>query len=173
MAVPFDLKGLKVTGPPVPILEAVTMASVTGAAEFGAFADGSLAYVPGAETGVERTLAWVDRKGTSQPLSAPPHPYGGPRLSPDGQRVAVGAVGIVGGNTGVWVYDLARGTLTRLIETGRTLLASPIWTPDGKRLTFQSGEGALMDLYWMSADGSGGPERLAHSDSIQWPGSWS
>jgi len=79
----------------------VTMTPITGAAEFGASADGSLAYVPGAETGVERTLVWVDRKGAPQPLPAPPRAYMSPRLSPDGQRVAVGID--VGPNGGVCV----------------------------------------------------------------------
>src|SRR5262249_22438775 len=71
LAVPFDLKQLKVTGPPIPVLEGVTMTAITGAAEFGASADSSFAYVPGAETGVERTLVWVDRMGAPQPLPAP------------------------------------------------------------------------------------------------------
>src|SRR5262249_34519400 len=99
LAVPFDLKRLEVTGPPVPILEAVTMTSVTGTAEFGVSADGSLAYVPGAKTGVERTLVWVDRKGAPQPLPAAPRAYMSPRLSPDGQRMAIA---IVDPSVGVW-----------------------------------------------------------------------
>jgi Tol biopolymer transport system component len=48
-----------------------------------------------------------------------------------------------------------------------------IWTPDSKRVTFSSFAGGPWDLYWMSADGSGGPERLTPGESYQWPGSWS
>src|SRR5262249_47960326 len=125
LTVPFDLKGLKVTGPPVPVLEGVSTNPITGAAEFGASADGSLAYVPGGETGVGMLL-WVDRKGAPRPVPAPPRVYQWPRLSPDGQRMGVA---IVGANPGVWLYDLARGTLTRLVELSGSL-ASPAWTPD-------------------------------------------
>jgi serine/threonine-protein kinase len=164
LAVPFDLKRLRVTGPPVPILEEVTMSPITGAAEFGASADSSFAYVPGAETGVG-TLLWVDRQGAPRPLPAPPRVYMWPRLSPDGQRAAVG---IVGGIAGIWLYDLARGTLTRLIEL-RGTLASPTWTPDGKRLTFSSLAGGVTNLYWMAADGSGASERLTTGENFQWP----
>jgi hypothetical protein len=169
LAVPFDLKRLEVTGPPVPILEAVTMTSVTSAAEFGASADGSLAYVPGAEMSVERTLVWVDRKGAPEPLPAPPRAYMSPRLSPDGQRMAIA---IVGPNPGVFLYEPARGALTRLIEN-RGAIPWLIWTPDGRRVTISSFAGGLRDLYWMSADGSGSPERLAPGEGYQWPGSWS
>src|SRR6516164_10518358 len=69
LTVPFDLKGLKVTGPPVPVLEGVST-PITVAAEFGASADGSLAYVPGGETGVGMLL-WVDRKGAPRPVPRP------------------------------------------------------------------------------------------------------
>ena len=171
LAVPFDLKRLEVTGPPVPIPEGagVTMTSVTGATEFAAAADGSLAYVPGAQTDVERTLVWVDRNGAPQPLPAPPRAYECPRLSPDGQRLAIA---IVSPNAGVWLYEPARAALTRLVESGGNI-PWPIWTPDGKRVTFSCYAGGGWDLYWMSADGSGGPERLAPGENLQWAGSWS
>src|SRR5207247_2989510 len=130
LAVPFDLKRLEVTGAPVSILEGVSMSSFTGAAQFTFSGDGSLAYVSGGLSVGERTVLWVDRKGAAQPIPAPPRGYISPRLSPDGQRLAVG---ISGSSWGVWLYDLARGTLTRLAETAA--VPFPFWTPDGKRLT--------------------------------------
>ena len=144
------------------------MQSTTGAAEFSSSADGSLAYVTGGTRGDERTLVWVDRKGAAQPLSAPPRGYVTPRLSPDGQRLALG---IGGANRGVWLYELARGTLTRLVETA--FMTFPVWTPDGRRLTFSLSQEGPWNIFWMPADGSGGAERLTTSDNAQWPGSWS
>jgi eukaryotic-like serine/threonine-protein kinase len=169
LAVPFDLQRLEVTGAPVSILEGVGMDARFGAAYFSSSEDGSLAYVPGGLSVNDGTLIWVDRKGTAKLLPVPPRGYDSPRLSPDGQRVAVG---INGTNPGLWLYDLARGTLTRLIEAG-VISPYPMWTPDGKRLTFKAPIGDPFNIYWMPADGSGAPERLTTGENIKWPGSWS
>jgi serine/threonine-protein kinase len=169
LAVPFDLRRLEVTGPPVSILDGVSMNPTFGAAEFSSSTDSSLAYVPGRSRVGERTLLWVDRKGAVQPLPAPPRGYLSPRLSPDGQRLAVAIEGT--NNLGLWLYDLARGTLTRL--TASLPIPFPIWTPDGKHVTFMSALSGALNLYWMPADGSGGVERLTTSENAQWPGSWS
>jgi hypothetical protein len=166
LATPFDLKRLQVTGPAVLVLEGVSTGSTFGGAEFGASADGSLAYVPGGLSGAGRTLLWVDRKGAAQLLPAPPRGYISPRLSPDGRWLAVS---IEGTNLGLWLYELARGTLTPL--TASVPIPFPIWTPDGKRVTFTFG--GAFNPYWMPADGSGAPERLTTSENAQWPGSWS
>ncbi len=168
LAVPFDLKRLQVTGPPVSVLEGVSMSPTTGAAAFSSSADGSLAYVPGALVGSE-TLLWVDRSGVAQPLPAPPRGYMAPRVSPDGQRLAVA---IEASNSGLWLYDPARSTLTRLIEGG-VIIPWPIWTPDGKRVTFLSALSGPVDLHWAPADGSGIPERLTTDENYKVPGSWS
>jgi dipeptidyl aminopeptidase/acylaminoacyl peptidase len=168
LAVPFDLKRLGVSGVPVSVLEGVSMNPYSGAAEFSSSADGSLAYVSGAPRFAERTLLWVDRKGAAEVLPAPPRAYVCPRLSPDGRRLAVG---LAGANAGLWLYDLARGTLTRLAET--VSFPFPIWTPDGKHVAFDSLLGGSWNLYWMPADGSGAVERLTTSENDQSPGSWS
>jgi len=168
LAVPFDLKRLEVTGSPIPILEGVSMDPTFGAAEFSSAADGSLAYVPGGSRVGERTLLWVDRKGAARALPAPPREYLSPRLSPDGQRLAIAIHGTL---NGLWLYDLGRGTLTRL--TAPTNIPFPVWTPDGKHVTFEAGPSGTLNLYWMPADGSGAAERLTTSENPQSPGSWS
>jgi serine/threonine-protein kinase len=170
LAVPFDLKRLEVTGPPVSILKGVRMSPITGAADFSLSGDGSIAYVPGGSSISERTLLWVDRNGEARPLAAPPGPYFFPRLSPDGQRLVVSFPVT---NPGLWVYDLARGTLTRLMESA--VVTRSIWTPDGKHVTmnFPSPQSGANSLYWMLADGSGAVERLTASENAQFPGSWS
>ena len=61
----------------------------------------------------------------------------------------------------IWVYDLGRGTLTRLtFQPGED--ESPVWSPDGKRVAFSS---TLSDqpraVLWKNADGSGTEEMLA------------
>jgi Tol biopolymer transport system component len=81
------------------------------------------------------------------------------------------AVGIQGTNEGLWIYDLGRGTLTRLKAPSPAPL--PIWTANSKRVTFIALLSGAMNLGWMPADGSGAMEGLTTSENPQWPGSWS
>ncbi len=170
LAVPFDVERLEVTGIPVPIVEGVQQSAASGLAQFS-FSDlGTFVYVPGGTgTGLSR-LVWVDRQGTAEPLAAPPHLYRGPSLSPDGGRVAVT---ITEPKADIWVYEIARQTLTRLTFEGSEN-QQPQWTPDGKRVTWRSiREGVPGNLFWKLADGTGAAERLTTSEFRQNPGSWS
>jgi Tol biopolymer transport system component len=72
----------------------------------------------------------------------------------------------------IWLYDLSRETLTRLTFQGNTNNA-PVWTPDGKRIAFNSNKEGATNLFWQLADGSGGLERLTTSEYIHAPHSWS
>jgi serine/threonine protein kinase/Tol biopolymer transport system component len=169
LAVPFDLSRLEVTGNPIPVAEGVSL-STEGVAQFSISNTGSLAYVPGGLQGAGRKLVWLDRNGVEQPLAAPPRAYQSPRLSPDGQRIAVV---IQGANDDIWVYDIPLQTFTRLTFAGRNL--SPLWTPDGKRIIFRASPvgGERLNLFWKLADGSGEAERLTVSDYSQTPNSLS
>ena len=157
------------TGNPFPIVESVFQSSNNGLAQFSFSHSGSLVYVPGGLQAAAFSLVWVDRQGAVEPLGAPPHTYRNIRLSPDGRQVAST---IADASIDVWVYDISRGTLTRLTFEGRN--GHPIWTPDGMRLTFRSNrEGGPLNLFWKPADGSGAAERLTTSEQDQSPTSWS
>ena len=174
MAVAFHLEQLEVTGDPIPILEGVMQTQpvpqtvATGGIAHLTFSDtGILLYVPADTSRLEgSTLVWVDRQGAMEPLAAPPRAYGrsGVDLSPDGQRVAVAFEG------DTWVYDILHETLTRLTFEGGTL---PLWTPEGKRITFQSTRFGTRNLFWKAADGTGAAEPLLASDIPRTPHSWS
>jgi len=169
MGVPFDLRRLAVTGATIPMVYDVLQSSI-GAAQYSISATGSLVYVPGDVQSAQRRLVWVTRNGAEQALTAPARAYRGPRLSSDGRRLAVA---IEEQETQIWLYDLARETLTRLTLVGNTSF-TPVWTPDGKRIAFQSNmEGPTTNLYWQRADGSGGLERLTTSEYSQAPISFS
>jgi eukaryotic-like serine/threonine-protein kinase len=169
MAVPFDPHGLTLTGTAVPVLEGVLQSSSTGAAQYGLSSTGSLTYIPGGVQTAQRTLVWVDRKGMEQALPTPLRAYRYPRLSPEGQRVAVT---IEGSEENIWLYNLARDTLTRLTFQGSFNLMGA-WTPDGKRIAFESNREGPLNLFWQLADGNGGLERLTTSEQNQNPNSWS
>ena len=148
----------------------------TGATHYGVSATGSLVYVPGGAQAAERTLVWVDRRGLEQALPAPARAYSNPRLSPDGQRVAV-RISDSESAYNIWVYELARNTLTRLTSHGSSNLMGA-WTPDGTRIAFDSNKDGPFNLFWQLADFSGSSERLTsgeYSQSPSWqaPTSWS
>jgi serine/threonine-protein kinase len=169
MAVPFDLQRLAVTGAAVPVVESVLQSPSSGAAQYSFSATGSLVYISGGVEADQRSLVWVTRNGTEQPVTAPARAYVFPRLSPDGRRVGVG---ITEQETQVWLYDLARETLTRFTFEGNVNL-NAAWTPDGKRIAFQSNKEGPLNLFWQRADGSGGLERLTTSEYNNFPISWS
>jgi serine/threonine-protein kinase len=169
MAVPFDLQRLAATGGAVPAVEGVLQSPSSGAAQYSFSTTGSLVYASGGLHATQRRFVWVDRKGVEQALPASAHPYRSPRLSPDGRRLAVT---IEESESNVWLYELARDTLTRLTFQGNINLVGA-WTPDGKRIAFQSSKEGPGNLFWQLADGSGGLERLATSDYPQTPNSWS
>jgi Tol biopolymer transport system component/predicted Ser/Thr protein kinase len=169
MAVPFNLQRLRTRGTAVPVVEGVLQSTLTGAAQYGISAAGSLVYVSGSAQSAQSRLVWVSRSGIEQPLAAPARTYVFPRLSPDGRRVAVG---IVEQGTQVWLYDLSGDTLTRLTFEGN-VNTNPSWTPDGKRIAFLSNKEGPGNLFWQLADGSGGLEQLAKSDYNKYESSWS
>ena len=124
MAVPFDPVRLVLTGGATGLIDGVMQAADfnlndmenTLAAQFTVSDTGALVYVTGGVLpAIQRSLAWVDRKGTSQPLSAPPRAYRTPRLSPDGRHVAAY---IQEGIRQVWSYDIARGALSAVTVDG-------------------------------------------------------
>ena len=169
-AVPFDLKSLEVTGPTVPVLEAVAMVTNSGLANFAVSRTGSLAYIPGNPLSARGLLTWMSRKGSVESLAAPAQVYSNLRLSPDGQRVAMAVRS--GPQVDVWVYDISNGALSRLTFDGRSTL--PIWTPDGKKITFMRSGDAGVELVSKSADGTGSEEILLHGQEFsRVPGSWS
>jgi len=169
MAVPFDAQRVAVTGPAVPVVENVSHAPIAGAAQYSISATGSLVYVPGGVQADQRSLVWVARNGAEQAVAAPARAYLFPRISPDGRRVAVG---ITEGETQLWLYDFSREAETRFTFEGSVNL-NPIWTPDGKRIAFQSSKEGPPNIYWQKADGSGGLERLTTAQNANVPMSWS
>jgi len=169
MAVPFDARRLTITGTATPVVENILGSALTGASQYDISETGTLAYLSGGVQFLQQEIVWVTRSGAEQPLPATLHAYQTPRISHDGRRVAVQ---ILEQNTDVWLYDLARGTLTRL-TVGGNANEWPVWTPDDKRVAFWSNRDGGFNLYWQLADGSAPMERLTGSDYLQIPDSFS
>jgi serine/threonine-protein kinase len=64
------------------------------------------------------------------------------------------------GGRNIWIWDLVRKTMTRL--TFEKYNHYSLWTPDGKRIVYESvREGVRGAVYWKAADGTGDDEKLA------------
>jgi Tol biopolymer transport system component len=64
----------------------------------------------------------------------------------------------------VWLYDLSGvGAPRRLTFAGRNRF--PVWSPDSRRLAFQSDRGGDAAIFVQNADGTGEAERLTRADA--------
>jgi len=167
LAVPFDLDRLEVTGSPFRVVENVMTADGYGSAQYSFARDGTLAYVPGGPDHYHSGLFWVTFDGTVEPLPIEPESYGDIRVSPDGRRLALS---ILGANADVWIYELERGTMSRVTRSWDNY--APIWSRDG-RLTYASNSGGSYGIYRTRAGGSGEGELLLGTGPSTYPASWS
>ncbi len=169
-AVPFSLERLETTGAP--------FLAVPGGLAPSVARDGTLCFVRTEESPVE--LVRVSRSGsiesvaalagTSTPMLAPGYmgaagyrAGGGLSLSPDGSRVAV-SLGHAPGQ--LWVYDLARDSLSQLAS--EVFWIRPVWTPRGERVIYTSARGArTWNLSSRRSDAAGEEERLSTSIDTQ------
>jgi Tol biopolymer transport system component/tRNA A-37 threonylcarbamoyl transferase component Bud32 len=172
MAVPFDPERLEMTGSPVVVVDSVHVESGDGntLAAFGN--DGTLVYLP-TVSAPARWLAWVE------PGPDPEHPraeaviederdYNQAAVSPDGRYLALGIES--GTKADIWILDVRRTALTRFTFDGTN--GSPLWTPDGKEITFRSLRNGPYEIFRKAADGSG-EERLLYGaphdlDPVSW-----
>jgi serine/threonine-protein kinase len=167
VAVPFDVEEFEVTGRAVPVLQGVRVENA-GAVQAAVSRNGLLAYAP-AGTTMGTQLAWVDRDGGNlEPLTTQWRLFSAPRLSPDGEQIAV--VIADGGNTDIWIVNVVTGGMRRLTTSGDA--SQPTWTPDGASVTFASGSVGTFAIRWIPADGSGPAETLLESQYSIWPEAW-
>ena len=158
--VEFDADRLEIKGDSVPVSGDVLYSRN---AHYSVSGDGTLVYVLSTDL-VDRSLVWVDQFGNEALLDFEPRPYYAPRVSPDGDSIAV----IVEAQSGadLWMYSIKRGTTTRLTfdESRET---RPLWSPDGQHIVYSSNR--VDDLFRVSTDGAGRIEQLTDSPLYQVP----
>jgi serine/threonine-protein kinase len=154
VAVPFDVRALRMTGSQSVVVQSAAQGT-TGQAKAALSDNGSLVYVGGS---TPSQLVAVDMHGAARPLPVPPGVFQNPRYSPDGRRIAAELT--FGGRKDIWIYDVASGAAHRVTSEGSEN-SRPEWTIDGARVLFRTNRsGAMTSLWWQPADGSGGPQEL-------------
>jgi tRNA A-37 threonylcarbamoyl transferase component Bud32 len=164
-AVRFDLSTRQIVGEPVRIIDGVA-ATPTSALNVAVTSTGTLVYIPGGTAAPTlRSLVWVDRQGRETPTGAPARPYESVRLSPDGTRAVVS---IRDQQNDIWLWELARRTLTRLTFDPDVDM-NPVWMPDGRRVIYTSARTGVLNLYGRDVDGAGRDVRLTSGANTQLP----
>lgn len=166
----FDVTSGHVSGDPVVIAENVAVSSNYYGA-FSASRNGTIAFAPAAMTS---DLVLTRRDGTIDRTVGSSGRYVDFRLSPDGHSLAVAEVGRDSSFADIFLVDLARGGVrTNRIASSRATDASPVWSPDGRRVVFRSNRQAAHDLYLAPAGGAGLESQFQTSSSGKYPTSWS
>ena len=156
----FDADRLELKGTPVPILQNVAADASSGAGRYDWAMPGMFAFRNG--NGVQAwSIAWLDRSSKMQPLLSKPVMYYSPRVSPDGRRLAIGIDN--GERMDLFIHDFERDTTSPLTFSGETN-TDAIWAPDAAHLVFRSRNSRTFDLWWIRADGAGGPQPLASGE---------
>jgi Tol biopolymer transport system component/predicted Ser/Thr protein kinase len=168
MAQPFDTKRLETAGEAVPVAEGVQGVLNTRTAGVFSISDTGLLALHAGEGAL--VLTWFDRGGKRGATVGDAADLRYPtRVSPDQKSLATELRDRTGRH--VWIYDLARGTRTRL-----TLDDSPsmgaVWSPDSRTIAFASFRNNHYQLYRKSANGVGSEELLYFDDFHKAPDSW-
>jgi serine/threonine protein kinase len=167
-AIRFDPQSLEVTGQPVEVLDAVVTSDGYGSAHFDVSEDGTLVYIFGGPEQFTFDLFISDFEGKIERIPQPSRLYGNVRVSPDGKRMLLSDLGA---NASIWVYELERGTMSRLISGWDN--HAPIWHPSENRFAFGTNRTGRETLWLWSASGSEAFTPLGGSESMRYPSSWS
>ena len=146
MGVPIDVAGRRLLGPPVQLVDNVSVNLGTGQARAALTTTGTLFYQSG--TDLSRVVV-AGPGGIARVLLADRGDYSFPRLSPDGRQLAL-TIGSAG-HRDVWVSDLRSGTLTRLTTEGVSSERAE-WSPDGRRVLYRSDRDGRTAIWWRPAD---------------------
>jgi eukaryotic-like serine/threonine-protein kinase len=164
----FDPGQFTTLGDPVKISDDVmhavgggSPARASGVGQFDISADGMLAVLQGGMIpSPARQLIWVSTGNKIESLPVPAGGILGPRLSPDGSRIAARL------SPDVFILGAKDGIATPAVRSA----IFPVWHPDGSRLFAALREQTQQNIYSVPLTG-GAPALVASSANVLWPSS--
>ena len=175
MAVRFDPEAHSISDVPVAIAKGIQTLGgfgVLGRSAFSVSRTGTLAWLRASPDDGRSRLVRVNRDGTVSSLATPTEVFQAPRLSPDGNRLAV----VV--RSGIMTREIRVVNAVRPDSVTSTITGgdnqSPAWM-DNRRLTFGSNREGLQKIYVVSVDRKSPPRPLFTADATaaRNPASWS
>ena len=176
--VPFDARSLTLRGDPVAVVKDVAQSVVawdsddlTLEGQIAISPQGNLAYVSSPLTAYpDRELISIDRQGHMVPIGAPARGYRNHvEVSPDGTRLAVSVQ--TAHDVRPFVFDLARGSLSRVAESVKGEVVVAAWSRDD-RLAVQVVDAGRITAAVVRPDLESPAVPVAGSASF-WASSWS
>lgn len=155
LAQPFDPETGSLSGEAQRVVDGVHYFGNTGTSAFTVSQNGILAWRV-ARRPVR--LAWFARNGLEGETVATALMLQDGRLSPDGQRYAVGVLDPQRGSADLWIYDLQRKSGERLSHRASDE-HEPVWDHDGRTIYYRSdGNKGPPDIFrWILGEGTGTP----------------
>ena len=171
LAVPFDPARAQVTGAAFPVETGIRVGYFGGAAWYAVSETGTFAFVRGSDW-ENHLLVWLDRAGRRIAQVGPPVTTERATLSADGRRIALYLA--QPGNADIYVIDAQSGERQRVTFDAGTD-DNPVWSPDGRRLAYQSAKsGSDHRIEIVGMGSTAGPVALySGRPTWLWPSSWS
>lgn len=147
----FDADRASVTGEAITIADGIESDSPLRSGGFFGLTDAVLAY---RSASPDSRLVWFDRAGTRAGTFPTVADYQHPSLSPDDRTLAIEKTDPATKRHTVWLLDLSRGLTSRLFSDPPGA-HNPVWSTDGRQISFSSNRFGGLDVFRIPADGSG------------------
>lgn len=167
LAVPLDPDRMEIRGTPVVVIEGLEDMRRGAFGMYDVSPNGTLTYLSDGLLTSEGNLVWKDLSGKTQPVGLKTDIYQSPRISPNGQEIAIT---IRSPDPEIWIYNLNRHTQRRMtFAPGEDEI--PVWSPDGRRIAYASN--SRKQAFWLPRDGSAAEQSLMAADQHFHLNSWS
>ena len=157
MAQPFDAGTRQVRGHPRALLSSVGLNRLTNHALFSASSSGTLVFFGNAVG--QTQLEWVDRAGKRIGSVGPNGLFNSLSLAPDDTKVVYDESAVRTGNVDLQRFDFVTGQSSRLTFSPSHDMF-PFWSPDGRRIFFNSLRTIPPELFEIDADSTGNERQV-------------